>query len=84
MKKLKIKGLKKEMSTTGTGASFAPGTGGQYATPKAFKKKRNEDWSKLRQGQLGIAKTSPVSKQIKVSEPFVTPNPSIPNRTECP
>ena len=30
---LKIKGLKKEMSTTGTGASFAPGTGGQYATP---------------------------------------------------
>ena len=80
MKKLKIKGLKKEMSTTGTGASFAPGIGGQYATPKAFKKKRNEDWSKLRQGQLGIAKTSPVSKQIKVSEPFVTPNPSIPNR----
>jgi len=80
MKKLKITGLKKEMSTTGTGASFAPGTGGQYATPKAFKKKRNEDWSKLRQGQLGIAKTSPVKNQIKVSEPFTTPNPSIPNR----
>ena len=40
--KLKIKGLKKEMSTTGTGASFAPGTGAQYATPKAFKKKRDE------------------------------------------
>jgi hypothetical protein len=37
--KLKIKGLKKEMSTTGTGASFAPGTGAQYASPKAFKKK---------------------------------------------
>mgnify|MGYP003133827603 FL=1 len=30
------------MSTTGTGASFAPGTGAQYATPKAFKKKRDE------------------------------------------
>ena len=42
MKKLKIKGLNKEMSTTGTGASFASGTGAQYATPKAFKKKKDE------------------------------------------
>jgi len=43
--KLKIKGLKKEMSTTGTGASFAAGTGGQIATPMAFKirKNRKED-----------------------------------------
>ena len=80
MKQLKVKGLKKEMSTTGTGASFAPGIGGQYATSKAFKKKRNEDWSKLRQGQLGLAKTPDVKKQIKVSEPFLTPSPSIPNR----
>ena len=40
--KLKIKGLKKEMSTTGTGASFTPGTGAQYATPKAFKKRKKE------------------------------------------
>ena len=38
--KLKVKGLKKEMSTTGTGASFTPGTGGQYATPKAFGKSK--------------------------------------------
>lgn len=37
--KLKVKGLKKEMSTTGTGASFTPGTGAQYASPKAFKKR---------------------------------------------
>ena len=37
--KLKIKGLNKEMSTTGTGASFTSGTGAQYASPKAFKKK---------------------------------------------
>jgi hypothetical protein len=37
--KLKIKGLKKEISTTGTGASFTSGTGAQYASPKAFKKK---------------------------------------------
>ena len=36
MKKLRIKGLNKEMSTTGTGASFASGTGAQYASPKAF------------------------------------------------
>ena len=42
MTKIRIKGLNKEMSTTGTGASFAPGTGAQYATPKAFKKKRDE------------------------------------------
>jgi methyl-accepting chemotaxis protein len=35
--KLKVTGLKKEMSTTGTGASFAAGTGGQMATPMAFK-----------------------------------------------
>ncbi len=27
-----------EMSTTGTGASFTPGTGAQYATPNAFSK----------------------------------------------
>ena len=40
--KLKVKGLKKEMSTTGTGASFTPGTGAQYTSPKAFKKKTDE------------------------------------------
>ena len=39
MTKIRIKGLNKEMSTTGTGASFAPGTGAQYASPKSFKKK---------------------------------------------
>ena len=55
--KLKIKGLNKEMSTTGTGASFTPGTGAQYATPKAFKKKKDE-----------------------IGEPFIKPNPSVPNR----
>ena len=40
--KLKVKGLKKEMSTTGTGASFASGEGGQIATPKAFKIRKDE------------------------------------------
>jgi hypothetical protein len=42
MTKIRIKGLNKEMSTTGTGASFTPGTGAQYASPKSFKKKRDE------------------------------------------
>ena len=32
-----------EMSTTGTGASFKAGSGEGYATPYAFKKKRNQD-----------------------------------------
>ena len=40
--KLKVTGLKKEMSTTGTGASFAAGEGGQIATPKAFKIRKDE------------------------------------------
>jgi len=39
MTKIKITGLNKEMSTTGTGASFTSGTGAQYASPKAFKKR---------------------------------------------
>ena len=54
--KLKITGLKKEMSTTGTGASFTPGAGEQYSSPKSFK------------------------KRDEIGEPFITPNPSIPNR----
>ena len=39
MTKIRITGLKKEMSTTGTGASFTSGTGAQYASPKSFKKR---------------------------------------------
>ena len=37
MKKIRIKDTTNEMSTTGTGASFTSGQGGQYASPKAFK-----------------------------------------------
>ena len=33
-----IKEQLSEVSTTGTGASFSPGTGAQYATPAAFAK----------------------------------------------
>ena len=40
--KLKVTGLKQEMSTTGTGASFAAGSGEQYASPKAFKIRKDE------------------------------------------
>lgn len=35
--------LRKEMSVTGTGASFTPGTGEQMATNKAFKKKPKKE-----------------------------------------
>ena len=40
--KINLKGLKQEMSTTGTGASFAAGSGEQIATPKAFKIRKDE------------------------------------------
>lgn len=33
-----VKEVLSETSTTGTGASFSPGTGAQYATPYAFSK----------------------------------------------
>ena len=32
-----------EISTTGTGASFTPGTGAQYATPYAFSKGKGDN-----------------------------------------
>ena len=32
-----------EMSTTGTGASFTPGAGAQYATPYAFSKNERDN-----------------------------------------
>lgn len=35
-----VKNTLRELSATGTGASFTPGTGMQTATPKAFKKKK--------------------------------------------
>jgi hypothetical protein len=40
MKKAELKNIIRdivtELSSTGTGAAFTPGTGAQYATPKAF------------------------------------------------
>lgn len=38
-----IKSKLRELSATGTGASFTPGTGMQTATPIAFKKKNNTE-----------------------------------------
>lgn len=34
-----VKEVLAELSSTGTGATFTPGTGAQYATPFAFSKK---------------------------------------------
>lgn len=34
-----VKEVLQELSSTGTGATFTPGTGAQYATPFAFSKK---------------------------------------------
>ena len=72
-----------EMSTTGTGTSFQAGTGAAYATPKAFKKKkdinevsysdfkRNTESSPRQKIARGI---SQVSKMIKEIEKIVAHN----------
>jgi hypothetical protein len=51
----KIKEVLAEMSTTGTGASFSPGSGEQYATPFAFSKKGQGKNAATKQGErLGL------------------------------
>jgi len=72
-----------EMSTTGTGTSFQAGSGEAYATPKAFKKKkdinevsysdfkRNTESSPRQKIARGI---SQVSKMIKEIEKIVNHN----------
>lgn len=51
----KIKEVLAEMSTTGTGASFSPGQGEQYATPYAFSKKGAGKNAATKQGErLGL------------------------------
>jgi len=51
----KIKEVLAEMSTTGTGASFSPGQGEQYATPFAFSKKGQGKNAATKQGErLGL------------------------------
>lgn len=52
-----VKELVDEISTTGTGASFTPGTGAQYATPFAFSKnKRQKNRATKYQEKLGYKK----------------------------
>ena len=69
MKKLKIKGIKKEMSTTGTGASFTPGEGANYATPTVFNKNKNAKGAKniyyYKLGFKPVPKIKPKSYDIK-------------------
>jgi hypothetical protein len=51
----KIKEVLAEMSMTGTGASFTPGSGEQYATAKAFSKKGQGKNAATKQGErLGL------------------------------
>jgi len=50
-----------EMSTTGTGASFSPGQGEQYATPNAFSKGRRKNNATKYAEKLGYK----VAKQKK-------------------
>ena len=67
--------LRQEMSVTGTGASFSPGTGEQMATNKAFKKKpKKEEKDVEPKLAAGKAKVYPKEKWGWKDAP------SIPNR----
>lgn len=48
-----------EISVTGTGASFTPGTGAQYATPFAFSKKGVENKATKFQEKMGMKVVKP-------------------------
>lgn len=62
MKKKEIVGIVrevlKELSSTGTGASFTPGTGAQYATPYAFSKNSKENRATKFLKKLGYKKVT--------------------------
>ena len=45
-----------EMSTTGTGASFTPDTGAQYATPAAFSKDDSDNRATQFLNKMGFKK----------------------------
>lgn len=47
-----------EASTTGTGASFTPGTGAQYATPNAFSKSERDNLATNFLKKMGWKKTN--------------------------
>tara|TARA_X000001316_G_scaffold12149_1_gene5823 strand:- start:436 stop:690 length:255 start_codon:yes stop_codon:yes gene_type:complete len=48
-----VKEVLDEISATGTGASFTPGVGAQYATPYAFKKTRGKNRATKHLEKLG-------------------------------
>jgi len=52
-----IKEQLSEVSTTGTGASFSPGTGAQYATPNAFSKGDRDNRAVQFLQKMGFKKT---------------------------
>ena len=57
MKRSQLRSLVKEVldeiSTTGTGATFTPGTGAQYATPHAFSKNKRDNQATKYAKKLG-------------------------------
>ena len=53
-----VKEVIKELSATGTGASFSPGTGGQYATPYAFSKNKKDNRATKYIKKLGYKQVS--------------------------
>jgi hypothetical protein len=67
--------LRQEMSVTGTGASFTPGTGEQMATNKAFKKKQKKEVKDV-EPKLAAGKAKVYAKE----KWGWTPAPSVPNR----
>lgn len=60
MKRSQLRSLVKEVldeiSTTGTGATFTPGTGAQYATPHAFSKNNRDNQATKYAKKLGYKK----------------------------
>lgn len=51
-----VKEVLKELSATGTGATFTPGTGAQYATPYAFSKNKKDNRATKYIKKLGYTK----------------------------
>lgn len=54
----------REISATGTGASFSPGTGAQYATPYAFSKKAGKNNATKYAEKLGYKTVKQKKKAI--------------------
>lgn len=53
-----VKEVIKELSATGIGASFTPGTGAQYATPYAFSKNKKDNRATKYIKKLGYKQVS--------------------------